>query len=148
MTFEIQPLTKKQIYKRAYYQKHRTEIREQMQESYVLNRVSRIASVQLYRHKNRDAVAASQRKWGARIRAEAIRALGGRCVRCGYDADIRALQIDHIRGDGAQMRRANDRRALYKSVTVSGSQGRYQILCANCNVIKRDENREYGNMVT
>ena len=81
----------------------------------------------------------------ARWKSLAIAALGGVCVRCGYNADIRALQIDHINSDGrderAEMR--DNQRKLYRLISELGSQGRYQVLCANCNQIKRMEAGEH-----
>ena len=68
--------------------------------------------------------------------------LGRECERCGFD-DERALQIDHIMGDGSKDRISNHggTATYYKHVIESGGVG-YQILCANCNSIKRVENEE------
>jgi len=82
------------------------------------------------------------------VRSLVLAALGGKCVRCGF-ADPRALQIDHVNGDGRAERGAPGARrestiAYYKRVTLEAGNGRYQLLCANCNWIKRDENKEYG----
>lgn len=65
--------------------------------------------------------------------------LGGVCVRCGY-SDKRALQIDHIDGGGCAESRSMTRQALYRKIYADPTP--YQVLCANCNWIKRDENRE------
>ena len=59
------------------------------------------------------------------------------CKRCGF-SDIRALQIDHVYGGGNQERKKN--RNLTK--LISEKPNNYQILCANCNWIKRVENNE------
>lgn len=78
------------------------------------------------------------------VRHEIIRLLGGRCARCGYE-DIRALQIDHIGGGGTRERIAKNQRGMYVKMYVEVSQGRtgeYQVLCANCNWIKRYVNGE------
>lgn len=72
-----------------------------------------------------------------RARIEAIGRLGGKCARCGYREDVRALQIDHINNDGFKDRRGAY--ALFRSIVVNGSQGLYQVLCANCNWIKHLE---------
>lgn len=61
--------------------------------------------------------------------------LGHACARCGF-SDLRALQIDHVNGDGAKERGRNQ--AFYKRILADDG-GRYQILCANCNWIKRHE---------
>ncbi len=77
------------------------------------------------------------------IRVRIILALGGKCVRCGFD-DIRALQIDHINGGGTKDRAAFKNTYQYeKYVFEHLDSGGYQVLCANCNWIKRDEMQEH-----
>lgn len=87
---------------------------------------------------------ASLRDQTRRLRVLLI--LGDKCVRCGY-ADRRALQIDHIDGTGHKERRAGGGKYsgdLYRRV-LSGNTKNLQILCANCNYIKRRENGEWGS---
>lgn len=85
------------------------------------------------------------RLYAQKIRKEALEALGGKCVRCGFN-DRRALQIDHIGGHGAKDIQGNGGynsiylRKVIKSFLVG--EGIYQLLCANCNWIKRSENNE------
>lgn len=90
-----------------------------------------------------------ERRWRAkgggrdarqRRRKEARELLGGVCVRCGF-SDPRALQIDHIHGGGNQERKHNHDSAAAR--VIRGEVG-FQLLCANCNVIKRIENHEHG----
>jgi hypothetical protein len=75
-------------------------------------------------------------------RQKLVEMLGGVCARCGF-ADKRALQIDHINGDGA-----NDRKLLrggifaYYLDVPEHAREKLQVLCANCNWIKRAENSE------
>jgi hypothetical protein len=81
------------------------------------------------------------------LKCLAYERLGNKCVRCGF-SDIRALQIDHIRSNGAEERAAMGGHWTYKIARVyakiiNGCED-YQILCANCNWIKRAEKREYG----
>ena len=70
--------------------------------------------------------------------------MGGKCVSCGF-SDYRALQIDHINSDGKQERNLMNRRDYYPNVLASflAKEGRYQLLCCNCNWIKRSELKEY-----
>ncbi len=65
-----------------------------------------------------------------------------KCVGCGFK-DIRALQIDHVYGGGGEdfKQYKNNRPKYYKSML--GHLEDFQILCANCNTIKRVENFEY-----
>ena len=78
------------------------------------------------------------------LKIECFEKLGGACQHCGFDKDQRALQIDHVHGGGhkerTQLKSAN---ALYRKVLADKSD-RYQLLCANCNVIKRHVNKEWG----
>jgi len=80
--------------------------------------------------------------YNQKLRQSALTKLGSKCVRCGFD-DIRALQVDHIEGDGWKDRGKSDR--MYKKI-LAGQEG-YQLLCANCNWIKKtekDENPRFG----
>ena len=87
-------------------------------------------------------------------RAEVLLHLGGRCANpeCGWNnvdgskgcLDPRCLQIDHVKGDGAKKRHGGEGTGavFYRKVlkTVPGEE--YQLLCANCNWIKRATNGE------
>lgn len=80
------------------------------------------------------------------LRSAVIAHLGGACVKCGYCADSRALQIDHVNGDGRTERKTSWPRQWMRSV-LNDTSGRYQLLCANCNIIKRIEQQEHGARV-
>lgn len=69
--------------------------------------------------------------------------LGSKCVKCGFD-DVRALQIDHVFGGGSI--EFKGKTAAQKIRLIEKNPERYQLLCANCNWIKRYENNElpYG----
>jgi hypothetical protein len=77
-----------------------------------------------------------------RLRKMAISILGSKCVRCGF-MDTRALQVDHINGNGKLEKKAIKRR-YFKAVidSILAKENKYQLLCANCNWIKRVENNE------
>ena len=66
---------------------------------------------------------------------------GGQCAHCGID-DMRVLQFDHKTACG----NTSARRLRTDSVELLGKllsdQDEYQLLCANCNWIKRCENSE------
>lgn len=80
-----------------------------------------------------------------KMRVRAIEKLGGQCVKCGY-LDVRALQIDHINGGGGKDRRDwSSPYRFYRSIAEGENLEKYQVLCANCNVIKRSELQEHGN---
>lgn len=93
----------------------------------------------------KEAVRIRGAKYNASIRAKVIALLGGKCSRCPF-SDSRALQVDHINGGGAKERRTPGTRGS-NGVTLkilSGHTDGYQLLCANCNWVKRIENREHG----
>lgn len=80
-----------------------------------------------------------------KLRKQIMERLGTSCAKCGFD-DIRALQIDHINGGGKReiLSFNGNTRNYYKSL-VKKDLSDYQILCANCNWIKRYENNECAN---
>ena len=68
---------------------------------------------------------------------------GGKCAKCGF-SDRRALQIDHINGGGKrEMKKMGCSLAFYLHIIKNNFPPTYQILCANCNWIKRFERNEY-----
>ena len=84
-----------------------------------------------------------QRRYRENARKKLIDYLGGKCKRCAF-SDWRALQFDHVNGGG------NKERILYKTTAIPMrilkgevmKTDKYQLLCANCNWIKRYENGE------
>jgi len=85
----------------------------------------------------------SSRSYYRESRDKVIEALGGVCVACGHP-DRRALQIDHVEGGGGNELRRLTYNAYHTKVLASIEAGerRYQLLCANCNWIKRAEKNE------
>jgi len=77
------------------------------------------------------------------IRKKALERLGGKCVRCGF-SDIRALQIDHVNGGGAKELQTIGSYGIMFRI-LKGNTSDYQLLCANCNWIKRVEKKEVRN---
>ena len=68
--------------------------------------------------------------------------LGAVCKHCGFK-DKRALQIDHVKSNGADERKLlNQRDILYRVIDHPED---YQVLCANCNQIKKIERGECYN---
>jgi hypothetical protein len=79
--------------------------------------------------------------YGRDIRLKVIAKLGSRCVRCGFK-DERALQVDHIYGGGRQHLKIIRHLDFMKAILQGRFSEDVQLLCANCNWIKRSENRE------
>jgi len=108
-----------------------------------------------WRANNIEYARAYQRKWnmenGSRIRAEErtvahrrrieiLDFLGGKC-HCGF-SDWRALQIDHVNGGGVKHHRELYRNIVKFYADIRKNPKKYQVLCANCNWIKRYEKQE------
>ena len=82
--------------------------------------------------------------WAKNNRKFLINLLGNKCVRCGFN-DVRALQIDHINGGGYKELKekfvgAQTMYNYYKNHPEEANE-KLQILCANCNWIKRSESK-------
>lgn len=75
------------------------------------------------------------------LRQEVLRKYGNRCRACGFNY-VPALQIDHVLGGGTQELRDIGRLFFYKTVLADMTNA-YQLLCANCNVIKKNLYQEY-----
>jgi len=73
--------------------------------------------------------------------------LGYKCVKCGLD-DIRILQFDHIKGGGVKEQKFhgnNARMYIYYRKHSEDITKTFQILCPNCNMLKRIINKETPN---
>ena len=87
------------------------------------------------------------REKGNRARRKLLFLLGNKCTLCGF-SDWRALQVDHINGGGSHERRGYGhspsalKARILDDVIKADHERRYQILCANCNWIKRYDKRE------
>lgn len=78
-----------------------------------------------------------------RRRSNAIEMLGGKCRQC-PETDPAVLQFDHIHGGGRQDRQKVGRSThrIANDVLKNGT-AKYQLLCVNCNQLKRHTEREY-----
>ena len=134
-------------YSKAWYQRNKEKEREKSKRYQEENKEEIKAKAKIYRQTPRakELARARGRKYNRRIRSEVLERLGGICVKCGF-TDTRALQIDHIHGDGPA-----DRKNIGYSVVLhlyilklplEEAKEKYQVLCANCNVIKAREMNE------
>jgi hypothetical protein len=161
------------IYNKAYYQEHKEEIKNSLKEIRLIDNSASKESSKKYYEKNKELISkkafekrAALRKeknpsWNGmmrrrqtknginskNIRVNIIRLLGNKCCVCGFE-DIRALQIDHINGGGnREIKKMGQLKMYWYIYELIGSEkenNEYQILCANCNWIKKSENKEYG----
>ena len=61
---------------------------------------------------------------------------GCKCAICGF-ADMRALSLDHVNNNGSAERTELGIRGTYRRAKAEYRPDEYQILCMNCNFIKR-----------
>lgn len=105
-----------------------------------------------WRNKNPEKVLIYRKRWGElsklldrkrtnRQRENLFKLIGEKCVRCGF-SDKRALQFDHVNGGGRQRNLNKTYRQIMKDIRDNSEL--FQTLCANCNWIKRHENKEYN----
>lgn len=94
-----------------------------------------------YRHRCKSCEYEYQTKITRTLKEQIFDKFGHKCIQCGFE-DKRALQIDHIDGGGNQehLEIPNTHR-FYRKV-LDDTDNKYQILCANCNWIKRAERNE------
>ena len=76
-------------------------------------------------------------KYYHKLRLNVLNHYGCKCNRCGF-SDARALQIDHVDGGGTHARITLKQRLNW--IVKNNYPENLQILCANCNCIKRMEN--------
>lgn len=77
----------------------------------------------------------------AKMRQSVIEFLGGKCSKCGF-SDTRALHIDHIEGGGTNLNKKTHWAQRYNQILKGIFSIKVQLLCANCNSIKKYEERE------
>ena len=136
----------KREYNRQYREKNREKVRawhRAWAETHrdarnAAHKASRLARIDIIRERERITSFTRRKK----VRDEALEHLGNRCVRCGF-TDWRALQIDHVNGSGTKQHAHKKSFSwFYKEVIASVPGEIYQLLCANCNQIKRYEKGE------
>lgn len=157
--------SEKNLYDREYFKKNREKRRESARIYYLENKEKLDAWMRAYYQEKKNS---NKKLWNWRIRKRYIinrekrlekasqenkahrlylfGILGGAfCKRCGFD-DWRALQIDHVFSDGNKERKNNKGYLTRRQMRelIIRSPGRYQVLCANCNFIKKHEAKEFS----
>ena len=140
----------RRAYWRAYYQTHKEKLK---------------AKSRKYRQEHKDWYKTYWRNYWAkhrkehreygrvarlRLKTEVLTHYGNgklACIKCGF-ADIRALSLDHINGDGCKHRKETGRigQSFYSWLKLNNFPEGYQTLCFNCQMIKKAEKWEYGEM--
>lgn len=96
-----------------------------------------------YSHRHRDNHRKYARAYVQRVKCEVLSHYSNgdmKCVRCGFD-DIRALSIDHVNGGGRKHTRGLTE-TLYNWLKRNNYPDGFQVLCMNCQFIKKMENGE------
>jgi hypothetical protein len=67
-----------------------------------------------------------------------------KCANCGFD-NIDALSIDHINNDGCKQRKKIKREggSFYQWLKTNNFPVGYQVLCMNCQIIKRNNGGKF-----
>lgn len=93
-----------------------------------------------YRSENPEKYAAQSRKAKAKERESLFEMYGHCCVICGF-TDKRALTLDHKLNNGNDERRRLGERGVYMRARKEYLPKEYQIICMNCQFIKRVEDK-------
>lgn len=103
-----------------------------------------------YRKSHHEQIKLSQQKQRRKVKTEIISHYSPNlsCVRCGFN-DIRALSIDHIDGGGKRQKEEIGVSRIggigfYRWLIRNNFPEGFQVLCMNCQFIKRIENHECG----
>lgn len=127
----------------AYREKNRQKINDYSLEYYYKNNLK--DERRHYYQSRKDKMREYYRRHASKVRNKIIYLLGGKCLKCNF-SDWRALQVDHVNGKGNQERksRGHSPSTLYRRVaeSVQNNLCLFQLLCANCNWIKRYTNNE------
>jgi hypothetical protein len=158
-----------QLQKQGYNSTHRELIQKQRQQAHIRNKATdnrrckeyylkhkdeQHKKMKDYREANREQLNQDKKVWyeekgwinktrkHEKLREQAFAVLGGKCVVCGF-SDPRALQIDHVNGNGCHESSQIGYYGILRKI-IAGNTKDYQLMCANHNWIKRMENDETG----
>ena len=137
---------------RQHYVVHREEILQKQRVFRAEHPKEYLESARQYRIEHHDKVREQTRKSVQKVRKAVLERITEAhagfamplCAKCGF-ADTRALQIDHINGGGCKELRKMTNWTFYQHILHLPKEEireKYQVLCANCNVIKKEEKRE------
>jgi hypothetical protein len=92
------------------------------------------------RQENPELHRKQSRESKARLKSALFDLYGHVCARCGFN-DKRALTLDHKLNNGNKERKELGERGVYAKARNTHLPDEYQILCMNCQFIKRCEDK-------
>ena len=143
-------------YLRHYYQNHKQAAKEYKHQNYLQHKAHYALLSREWTKNNPEKARKAKNDWYTRnkrrlsqqaqqLRTEIFKLLGDKCIKCGF-SNIYALQIDHVNGGGhkALIKMRKNTKKYYMEILdhIKNGSKEYQLLCANCNWIKRYENEE------
>ena len=138
-------------YQKRWRARNRDKCNQYSREWYRRNKKKAYAATKRWVKLNPKKVRAAWKRWRDKLRTRVLEKLGNKCANksCQWQnrdgsrgcKDSRCLQIDHIQGGGTQENLELSRPQFYTKV-LNDTLGLYQLLCANCNWIKRHTNQE------
>jgi hypothetical protein len=130
-------LIDRSTYFKKYYSENREKYKAVAKASYYRRRDDILTKYNSDEHRE------YQRDYMKKLRERLINSLGSECVRCG-NTDIRCLQVDHIDGGGTKdyRSRITYNGSVFYAIHPEKIDNKLQVLCANCNWIKRYERNE------
>ena len=140
-------LDRKKHYDAIYYQNNK-QWKDRQNNEYALSHPEDILKTKRrsYVKLNRESINKRRRSLVLEYRKQIIERLGGYvCQRCKYNQDKRAIELDHVNNDGYKERKNRTGSYMFYLYYYSNpdiAQTRLQILCANCNRIKKYERLE------
>jgi hypothetical protein len=102
-------------------------------------------SMRKLRSENPEKYNEQSRKAKVREKLKIYVMYGNSCSICGF-SDMRALSLDHIKNDGNIERKEFGERGVYRKAKSEYRPDLYQILCMNCQFIKRAEHENHTDL--
>ena len=134
---------------RAYYQANRHKSNLRRKEHYEANRRKELIARKINWRENREKYVLRKKDLFAKkyytLKFSVYKKYGNKCAVCGESRQP-CLSIDHINGDGKEHRKHKSSLRILQDV-LGDESGRFQILCMNCQWIKRSENKEWKSRV-
>jgi hypothetical protein len=148
--------------RREWYQKNKERAKKNSANYYAAHKVYYLKKFKEHRIKLRknplikQKYKRSTKKWKLALKIRVLQHYSNgllTCAYCGY-SDLRALSIDHVASNGAEHRKQlkNNKRGegkcLYVWLEKNHFPPGYQVLCMNCQFIKRHTREEWAKKKT